>query len=106
MTKHILPNLPPGSKAYEYTGGTIVYGRGELVSFGNACAEATRKAAIAECMQALIACDKKVTFALAAILQVPTPDKIFNLNAIPRDPVLTQVSNIHDAMLACRKALK
>jgi hypothetical protein len=39
----------------------------------------------------------KIVKALAAIVNVPTPDKLFDLDAIPRDPVMREVERIRAA---------
>jgi hypothetical protein len=47
----------------------------------------------------------KISHALAAIVNVSTPDKLFDLDAIPRDPVMAQVTTIRSAIDAYGKTL-
>jgi hypothetical protein len=39
----------------------------------------------------------KIIKALAAIVNVPTPDRLYDLDAIPRDPVMREVERIRAA---------
>ena len=54
--------------------------------------------------EARAACSKIIT-ALAAIVNVRTPDKLYDLDAIPRDPVMDEVVRIRDSAYTLLKLL-
>lgn len=122
MTNHVLPEFPkahseivsgrgPAIAAYRLDDRPIklwqkFYVADQMTEYGQSCAEAARRAEIDRIKAAFFDCEKIITKSLAAILTVPTPDKLFDIDATPRSPVLSQVGHIHDAVLQFRKALK
>ena len=51
-------------------------------------------------------CFSKIINALAAMLNAPTPDKLFDLNAYPCDPIKDQIVRIRTAVDEFGRALK